>query len=212
MKIYSSYLMAAAGTIALALAAADVARAQTSSMVTPTPVPYNIQVPDGHTAFLRTQATGTQNYTCMPGPTGYSWRFSGPQATLFITLKLLGREFRQQVTTHYLSPNPAENGMPRPTWQSSLDTSAVWGSAIASSTDPSYVAQGAIPWLLVQVVGRQAGPTGGDALTVTTYIQRINTSGGIAPSLACSETSNAGVTAFVPYTTDYVFFKPKSSY
>lgn len=44
------------------------------------------------------------------------------------------------------------------------------------------VAPGAIPWLLLEVKGVQAGPSGGDKLTRTTFIQRLNTSGGIAPS------------------------------
>src|SRR6185436_2204309 len=102
--------------------------------------------------------------------------------------------------------NPDESGLARATWQSSLDTSAVWAKAIASTSDPKYVAMGAIPWLLLQKVGTRVGPTGGTVLAQTTYIQRLNTTGGPAPSSGCTESSNVGSTAFVPYTADYYFY------
>ena len=51
-----------------------------------------------------------------------------------------------------------------------------------SSTDPAFVEPGAIPWLLVTKVGVQNGPTGGDWLSATTFIQRVNTHGGLAPA------------------------------
>ncbi len=170
-------------------------------------IPPAIQVPAGNTSFLTAQAVGTQNYVCLPSGNSFSWTFFGPQATLFLTLRFSQAEIRQQIATHFLSPNPSESGMPRATWQSSLDTSKVWARAIASSTDPSFVAPGAIPWLLLTVVGAGRGPTEGAFLTQTTFIQRLNTSGGIAPSTGCSQPTNVGATALVPYTADYVFYK-----
>lgn len=174
--------------------------------LTPPPVPPDLQVPAGNTAFLKGNAVGTQNYICRPSPTGFAWSLFGPQATLFVTFKWFSVEIRQQITTHFLSPNPMEGGMPRATWQSSLDTSAVWARAIATSTDPNFVAPGAIPWLLLEVVGAQRGPTGGALLTQTTFIQRVNTSGGVAPTTGCTE-ATVGATVLVPYTTDYFFYK-----
>jgi hypothetical protein len=170
------------------------------------PVPANLQVPAGNAVYLKTHAIGTQNYVCLPGPTGPVWRFVGPQATLFISFPWIQGEPRWQVATHFLSPNPSERGMARPTWQGSFDTSAVWGMAIAESTDPQFVAPGAIPWLLVQIVGSQRGLTGGSALTQTTFIQRVNTSGGVAPSGDCDEAAYGRI-ALVPYTTDYIFYQ-----
>lgn len=173
------------------------------------PVPANLQVPSGNKVYLKGAAVGTQNYICLPSasaPSGYAWTFFGPQATLFFVLPWMQGEIRQQITTHYLSPNPAEGGTARPTWQSSLDTSAVWGKAAASSIDPNFVAQGAIPWLLVQVVGAQNGPMGGSSLSGTTYIHRVNTAGGVAPPDGCSA-GNVGAPKLVPYTTDYFFYK-----
>ena len=110
----------------------------------------------------------------------------------------------QQVTTHFLSPNPAEGGTPRATWQHSGDTSTVWAAAIANSTDSSFVAPGAIPWLLLRVVGSEGS---GGKLTATTYIQRVNTAGGIAPVTGCKSAKDTGKKALVPYSTDYVFYR-----
>jgi hypothetical protein len=151
-------------------------------------VPAGLEVPAGNRAFREGDAIGTQDYICLPS----GWTFFGPQATLF-------NERDKQIITHFLSPNPFENGTPRVTWQYSEDTSKVWGSALRAVTvDP-----GAIPWVLLQVVGAEDGPTGGDELSETTYIQRLNTVGGLAPSTPCT----VGMMALVPYTADYFFYK-----
>jgi hypothetical protein len=79
--------------------------------------------------------------------------------------------------------------------------------AIATSSDPSYVRPDAIPWLLLQKAGSHDGPTNGDTLTVTTFIQRLNTTGGIAPSTGCAVSSDVGKKALVPYAADYFFYE-----
>jgi hypothetical protein len=113
----------------------------------------------------------------------------------------------RQVITHFLSPNPDEGGLARATWQDSRDTSAVWARAIASSSDPDFVAPRAIPWLLLQVVGNEDGPDDGDRLARTTYLHRINTAGGLAPSTGCAQAADVGARAFAPYLADYVFYR-----
>ena len=168
--------------------------------VTLPPVPSNIQVPAKNKVFLEGHAVGTQDYICLPSASGFAWTFFGPQATLF-------NDNDKQVITHFLSPNPFAGDTPSVTWQHSRGTSTVWGTAIASSSDPDFVAPGAIPWLLVQVVGAQDGPTGGHELTATTFIQRLNTSGGVAPSTGCALSTDVGKKALVPYTADYFFYK-----
>jgi hypothetical protein len=132
------------------------------------------------------------------------WQFLGPQATLFVTI---AGDLQHQIATHFLSANPAENGLPRATWQQSFDSSQVWARAIASSTDINYVAPHSIPWLLLQSVGTAIGPTGGALLTSTRYIQRLNTEGGLPPATGCSQANETGATALVPYTTDYFFYR-----
>ena len=91
-------------------------------------VPANLRVPSGHTAFLKGTAVGTQNYICLPSGSALAWKFLAPQATVFLTFRWFGGDASQQILTHFLSPNPQEAGTPaRATWQSSVDTSAVWG-------------------------------------------------------------------------------------
>src|SRR5579885_3230965 len=161
------------------------------------------------------QRGGHAGYVCLPSGSGASWTVdaSRPQATLFFTFG----PFIQQILTHFLSPdtNPnqfAPNPLPfgSPTWQSSLDSSAVWGNklaSIAAGSDPSCPNSGAIPCLLLQAIGSQAGPTGGKLMTLTTYIQRLNTAGGSAPSTGCAQSSDVGAQVLVPYTADYYFYK-----
>ncbi|MEP7367466.1 MAG: DUF3455 domain-containing protein, partial [Acidobacteriota bacterium] len=103
-------------------------------------VPAKLEVPAGNVPYLKAQATGTQNYVCLPvilgtpGAPVPTWKFQGPQATLFIKYPWMQGEAVWQVATHFLSANPDEKGTARPTWQSSFDTSVVWGKAVADST------------------------------------------------------------------------------
>jgi hypothetical protein len=44
-------------------------------------------------------------------------------------------------------------------------------------------------------------------LTKTTFIQRLNTSGGVAPAAStCATAADVGKKALVPYSADYVFY------
>ena len=170
-------LVACVAVLALTVAA-SLPRPADAAVGSP-PVPANIQVPAGHTLFLVGHAVGTQNYVCLPAGDGVKYVLFTPQATLF--------DDGKQITTHAFSPNPDEGGAVRPVWRHSRDTSAVWGKVNPghASADPAYVAPGAIPWFLITVVGSEAGPGGGDMLTGTTFIQRLNTAGGAAPSTGC---------------------------
>jgi uncharacterized protein DUF3455 len=191
MKTYVSVLGLAL-TMALPLAA----HAQS---VTPPPVPAGIQVPEGNQAFLIGHGDGTQNYVCSPGKSvgQVVWTLFTPRATLF-------DDNDGQLTSHYFSPNPHEVNTPvRATWEDSQDTSTVWAKANATAVvDPD-----AIPWVLLEVVGREAGPTGGATLFGTSFIQRVKTVGGSAPATGCDTPSDLGAKAFVPYTADYVFYR-----
>ena len=189
---------ATALTVAFTASLPQPSHADHDDDVTPPPVPSTLQVPAGNEAFLKGFAVGTQNYICLPSGSGFAWTFFGPQATLF-------DDDDKQVITHFLSANPDENGTPRPTWQHSKDTSTVWAMVAPFST-PVFVTPGAIPWLLLQVVGDQDGPTDGYKLTTTTFIHRLNTSGGVAPSTGCTLSTDVGKKALVPYTADYFFY------
>jgi hypothetical protein len=181
--------------------------------ITPPPLPAGLApVPAGNKLFLGTHAVGTQNYVCKPSGTGVAYVLFTPEATLF-------SEDGGQVITHYFSPNPFEpntdpkvvapGGTIRATWQY-RDTSIVWAKVHPTDITGSgavTVDPQAIAWLTLDRVGSLNGPTGGDKLTGTTFVQRLNTTGGLAPSTGCSSLADVGNTAFVPYTADYFFFK-----
>ena len=159
-------------------------------------VPPNIAVLPPNRPFLVGHAFGTQNYVCLPSGDEFKFKLFTPQATLFDGA---GR----QIITHFFSPDPDDPaGTIRATWQHSRDTSGVWGKVVPG--DNATVDPTAIDWLRVTVVTTEGGRKG--ALTRTTFIQRVNTTGGLAPSTGCSSASDVGTQAFVPYTADYIFY------
>lgn len=200
-------LFAAALVLAFAFGTVTHAAAQ----VTPPTTPDTIAVQAGNHAFLVGHAFGSQGYTCLPTATGgTAWSpVARPEATLFTDI--FGSQF--QIITHFQSIN--ENPKPgvivplsgNATWQSSLDSSRVWAIKVAGiNPDPSIDScknSGSIQCLLLQSVGNKKGPTGGNLLANTTFIQRLNTAGGAVPTSACT----AGQTQLVPYTADYFFFR-----
>ena len=193
-----------AGLIVLG-AGSSPAMGQTGAPVGSVPdVPPNLEVEAGFVLFSKGHATGTQNYVCLPAANGgVAWKFVSPTATLFVPIK----SFQAQLASHFLSPNPDEGGTLRATWQHSGDTSSVWAMPVEQSDDSDYVEPGAIPWLLLQVVGSEPGPKGGGALARTKYIQRVNTSGGKAPATGCTQIGEVGTRRFVPYSADYLFYR-----
>jgi hypothetical protein len=193
-------LRAAATSVIFACAVTTAHAADARPHLAPPAVPDNLQAPAGDRPFLAGHAFGTQNYVCLPSGAAVAWTFFAPQATLF-------DDDHQQIITHFLSPNPADGGRPRATWQHSRDSSSVWALQVANSTDPRFVAPGAIPWLLLQVVGAQYGPASGDKLVATSVIQRVNTRGGAAPASGCDGPGDVGSKVLVPYTADYFFYR-----
>jgi hypothetical protein len=200
------YLRAIAATTMVVAGGSSAAIAQSGLPFGPhaPAVPAKLEPPDGFTVFFRAHAIGTQNYMCLPSAAGAAWKQYAPQATLYQTFR---DEMGQQLATHFLSANPDEPGLARPTWQHSFDSSRVWARQWDYSVDSNYVAPGAIPWLVLLVVGKEDGPEGGSFLTRARWIQRVNTSGGVAPSTGCSQASEIGTIALVPYEADYFFYK-----
>jgi hypothetical protein len=178
---------------------------QAAEAITPPAVPTEIEVPAGSTPFLVGHAVGTQNFICAPAgtPTGVDWLFIGPQATIF------DRE-GEQILTHYQSKNPYEDDpiqAIQATWQHSRDTSAVWAVKFRGSTDPTYVAPGAIEWLRLDVTGAEVGPTGGDKLSKALFIQRVNTVGGRKPPSSECTPGTLNNRKLVYYEADYFFYR-----
>ena len=235
MKLLSKPRLVGVGTLAIvAVAAAMGSQALASSKgestasspqkatsrdITPPPLPAGMApVPAGNKLFLGTHGVGTQNYVCRPSGAGVAYVLFTPQATLF-------DEDGGQVITHYFSPNLSTNpsepntdpkvvagGAIRVTWQD-RDSSIIWAKLHQSGLDGNgavTVDPSAVAWLLLDEVGVQKGPTGGDTLTKTTFVQRLNTAGGLAPKTGCSSLADVGNQAFVPYTADYFFYQKAS--
>jgi hypothetical protein len=166
------------------VAVAAILLSAASAMVHAADVPAAIAVPAGNVAAMSALGAGDLSYECrakaaMPG--SFEWVFAGPNAVLYDAQKA-------PIGKYYAGP----------TWESN-DGSKVTGKQLALS--PSNNAA-SIPLQLVQ-----ANPaTGNGAMTGVTYIQRLNTKGGIAPMDACNA-DNVGAKKTVKYEADYVFFK-----
>jgi hypothetical protein len=147
-------------------------------------VPSIIEVPSGNSVSFHVYASGVQIYTCTETAAGvFAWVFTAPDATLFANADFNGNG----VGTHYAGP----------TWES------ISGSKVAAvKLQGVTVDVTAVPWLLLQTVSSQ-GPGIYDG---TTYIQRVNTTGGLAP-LTGANASTVGQQARIPYTAEYFFYR-----
>jgi hypothetical protein len=142
-----------------------------------------IDVPPGNQRESSLNARGFQIYDCLMAPSGsFTWTFKAPEATLF------NRE-GATVAKHYAGP----------TWESTEDGSKVQGTRIASEPSSSV---GAIPQLLLGATLLTPGKTFGNV----TYIQRVKTVGGSAPTSGCDATTQ-GAELRVPYTAAYRFYE-----
>jgi hypothetical protein len=146
-------------------------------------LPEPVRVPAGHQMAMKAVGVGELTYECRAkaaDPAAFEWVFVGPVAKLMDAAN-------KEVGKYYAGP----------TWES-MDGSKVTGKqvAVAPSTP------GNIPLQLVK-----AEPAiGSGAMSGITYIQRVNTKGGVAPSDPCAAAS-AGTKKQVPYQADYVFYK-----
>jgi Protein of unknown function (DUF3455) len=134
--------------------------------------------------FLVVHAIGVQKYTCQSNGT---WLFTDPEAALYKTTGV-----PREIGSHFL--NFASG---RPVWQ--LDDGSSVEAARWAAEDGGA---GNIAWLLLQAVVTTAGDDG-DRLTSTTWVQRLNTSGGVAPAGTCTP----GERIRVDYGADYFFWR-----
>jgi Protein of unknown function (DUF3455) len=185
-----------AGTLAALLAAAchhggnpDVADPCPASWLEAPAVDPSIAVPATFARVVfHAAASGSQNYVCARSAAdaggALGWSFIGPEASLSdCKAAPFGRHF-------------ASDGGPQ--WQT-LDGAFVAAHKVASSSPQSD----AVPWLLLLADSRsQTGP-----LAATRYVQRVRTSGGVAPGATC-DAGNLGAVEKVPYTADYYFYGP----
>jgi hypothetical protein len=151
-------------------------------------VPERLQVPEGHQPAFHVYATGVQIYTVRntgtPETPKYEWVFIAPLAELYADGGGNGK-----VGIHYAGP----------TWESKSGSKVVGARVDGVTVDPT-----AIPWLLL----RAASTSGPGIFGGVTYIQRINTAGGLAPTTG-ADAAHEGEEARVPYTAEYWFYRER---
>jgi hypothetical protein len=148
--------------------------------------PPELAVPAGNHVRAAAHATGFQIYECQPDATGaLAWKLRAPLALLYADDdSLAGIHF-----------GGIDAGLPAgPYWQSSLDGSRVHGGNAIAVPNP-----GSIPFLRLQGLDSD----GAGIFAGVTYIQRLATTGGVAPTTKCKKNS---APAYVPYTAEYVFW------
>jgi hypothetical protein len=143
-------------------------------------IPAALAVPEGNRLGFVLYGDGVQIYDCKLGAAGaLAWVFRAPEADLLWHGHVVG--------THYVGP----------TWEG-RDGSTVVGTRVNGvSVDAS-----AIPWLLLQGTAH----TGSGPMAKVTYIQRLETVGGLAPTSGCDD-AHAGAVAEVEYTATYAFYE-----
>lgn len=145
-------------------------------------IPDAIKVPQGQVAYLTVAAKGQQIYQCSFNQGQYTWQIQVPDAQLFDSQG-------QTVGKHFKGP----------IWEYK-EGSQVQGKIISRAD----MAPTAISWMLVQIISHK----GDSIFTKASYINRINTQGGLPPTLGC-DGNHLGSEKRVNYTADYVFFQPK---
>ena len=170
------------GTVALLSACAAGPSMMAMKPVDNAALPEPVRVPAGAKQTMATTGVGEITYECrekanMAG--AHEWVFVAPVATLY------GAD-KKMVGKYYAGP----------TWEAA-DGSKVTGKQLAVA--PAMA--GSIPLQLVK-----AEPAMGmGAMQGVSYIQRLNTKGGVAPAAACNAAS-AGQRMQVAYEADYVFY------
>src|SRR4029079_1979628 len=139
-----------------------------------------LQVEPGNKVALQVLAVGVKIYRW----DGATWQFVAPDAQLFADDGQHGL-----VGTHFGGP----------TWKSNSGSTVVGTVLNKCTPDPD-----SIPWLLLGA----ASNTGPGIFEDVTFIQRLNTKGGNAPT---DPGEFVGQEAKVPYSADYVFYRRAGS-
>ncbi|MEY4581608.1 MAG: hypothetical protein RL701_6311 [Pseudomonadota bacterium] len=159
---------------------ADVTQSEQALSLLPK-TPPELAVPAGNFLGLYRKGVGVQIYVCNAVEAGFAWTLKAPEADLLFPGKRV-------VGSHYAGP----------TWEA-RDGSTVVGSRLAGVT----VDATAIPWILLQA----SSHSGRGVMSRVSYIQRLNTQEGLAPTSGCNA-ETVGTTTNSHYTADYFFYYP----
>lgn len=184
MKLTSTQTTISAITTLITLVAALPAAAMHHGKFSQDGLPDAVKVPSGNTVMLETVGIGDITYECRAKKEAtdqFEWVFVGPNAKL-------NDRAGTQIGTYYGPPA---------TWEAK-DGSKVTANQLAVSPGGN----GNIPLQLVK-----ANPaSGAGAMQGVSFIQRLATKGGVAPTKECAQ-SNLGDKQVVQYQADYIFWK-----
>ena len=141
----------------------------------------SIAVGEGFKLIFHVYAKGVQIYRW----TGTAWVLDAPRASLFAEDNYFG-----EVGNHYVGP----------TWESKSGSKIVGRRVTGTGCTPD---SSAIAWLLLEKVST----SGSGIFSKVTFIQRVNTTGGLPPTTAGS---SVGEIKEVPYTAEYYFYRKDS--
>jgi hypothetical protein len=165
------------------LLAAALAALPAAAITEPGGIAASLRVPASEAPAFVLNGNGVYIYQCrqaISDPNTYAWAFVVPDATLY--------DGSRSVARH------ATIGM----YESLSDRTSV--SGVVRSSQPAGGAN--LPWVLIR-----AQPIGESGLFANvSSIQRVNTTGGAAPSSGCGP-DNVGEEARVAYQADYYFYK-----
>lgn len=139
-----------------------------------------IAVEEGHKLAFHAYAKGVQVYKW--NESTFAWDFDGPRAALFAE-----ESFHGEVGEHYPGPN----------WKSKSGSRVKAAPELGKSCQPDPTA---ITWLRLK--SNETTETG--IFSAITYIQRVNTTGGLKPT---APGTVDGEIKEVEYTAEYYFYK-----
>lgn len=147
-------------------------------------VPPELAVPEGHELTFMAASKGVQIYDCAADASGaVVWQFHAPRARLF-------DDCGAEVAHHF---GGVDEGLPAGVYWQDND-----GSRCHGGNPVSVPHAGSIPLLRLEVLDT----LGTGVFAHVTFVQRLDTTGGVAPAGACE----AGTRTEVPYTATYVFY------
>ena len=143
-------------------------------------IPDQIKPPSENSPVLTLHAKGDQIYQCALNGGLYSWQLQAPDAKLF-------DDHGKVVGNHYSGP----------IWEYKEGSRVVGRVLNKVDLAPGF----SISWLLVEVVAHK----GNGLFSEVSFINRINTHGGLPPMSGC-DSNHLGGEKRMAYTADYIFY------
>jgi hypothetical protein len=140
-----------------------------------------IKAPSEVEPVLEMAATGVQIFRCEPDKEGYHWAFKLPEAEL--------RDAGGALVGHHGANYSFEH----------VDGSRLIGTIVSYDSAPT---DDSLRWLLLRTQSYGQGE-----FDKITYVQRVETSGGMPPTQCAAEQANQILR--VPFSAKFIFYRPR---